>query len=437
MNRDALISILKKLGVPDHLAFLIKQLHTDVKVKLKVGSADSCFNATIGVKQGDNMAPVLFLFYMQAAIEAMDRDWPVSKPEFKYKLDSQMTGRSHTARGKSLSFWNCLYADDSAFIFASRADLAAGAVCCFETLRLFGLQMHMQGSKTEAMLIPHNTRQFATADTSNLSLAGGFIPFTEVFRYLGSHIHYSLSDKHEVQVRISSASAMFGSLKGILCARRVDLLRKGRIFSVLVHSILLYGCEAWALTRDLYRSILSFHNLCVRKMNRITLEQTEQYRITTASLEGKLGIRPIQAIIDDRCMRWAGHVARMPEQRAPRQLLSSWVRAKRPIGRPHMTIAHSMRDTIKRAGLNSLSWISAASDRDHWKTIASQVKPKISRKPGRPHGRQSKSVQTGLRRDASTASRSAGLITLVGCLRVVTPQVAQQYGMRAALAWLQ
>ena len=43
-----------------------------------------------------------------------------------------------------------------------------------------------------------------------------------------------------------------------------------------LHSGALYGCEAWALTRDLYRSILSFHNLCVRKMNRITLEQTEQ-----------------------------------------------------------------------------------------------------------------------------------------------------------------
>ena len=65
VNRDALIDILKKLGVPTHLAFLIKQLHTNVQVKLKVGAADSCFNATIGVKQGDNMAPVLFLFYMQ------------------------------------------------------------------------------------------------------------------------------------------------------------------------------------------------------------------------------------------------------------------------------------------------------------------------------------------------------------------------------------
>ena len=124
------------------------------------------------------------------------------------------------------------------------------------------------------------------------------------------------------------ASAIFGSLKSSLCARRMSFDRKGRIFGTLVHSILLYGCEAWALTAELYRLILSFHNRCVRRMHRITLEQTEMYRITTASLEGKLGIRAIQATLDDRCLRWAGHVARMPESRAPRCLLTSWVQAK-------------------------------------------------------------------------------------------------------------
>ena len=71
VNRTALIAILRKFGVPNHLALLIERLHTDVKVKLKVGATDVLFEATIGVKQGDNMAPVLFLFYMQAAIEAM------------------------------------------------------------------------------------------------------------------------------------------------------------------------------------------------------------------------------------------------------------------------------------------------------------------------------------------------------------------------------
>ena len=170
--------------------------------------------------------------------------------------------------------------------------------------------MHIQG-KTEALYVPYKASLYGAGDTSNISIAGGFIPFTEKFRYLGSHIHFSLSDRHEIELRISSASAMFGSLRSTLCARKVSLPRKGRSLSVPVHSIRLYGSEAWALTRELFGLLLSFHNKCVRKMNRITLEQTEQFGITTASLEKKLGIRGIQAILDDRCLRWAGHVARM------------------------------------------------------------------------------------------------------------------------------
>ena len=74
VNRTALIAILKKFGVPSQLAVLIERLHTDVKVKLKVGTTDILFDATIGVKQGDNMAPVLFLFYIHAAIEVMEKE---------------------------------------------------------------------------------------------------------------------------------------------------------------------------------------------------------------------------------------------------------------------------------------------------------------------------------------------------------------------------
>ena len=135
--------------MPDNLANIIQKLHEDVKVKLKVGSADACFSATIGVKQGDNMAPVLFLFYMQAAIQIMEQEWPVSKPHFKFKMDSKLTGRSHTAYGTTFDFWSCLYADDSALLFESRADLTQGAKHAFDTLARFGLQMHIQG-KTEA-----------------------------------------------------------------------------------------------------------------------------------------------------------------------------------------------------------------------------------------------------------------------------------------------
>ena len=177
--------------------------------------------------------------------------------------------------------------------------------------------------------------------------------------------------------RITSAGAMFGSLSCTLCARHVSLTRKGRIYSSLVLSILLYGCESWALTADLRQKVTSFHNKCVRRMHRITLHHTQEHRIRAAALEEKLGIRGIQATMDDLRMRWAGHVARMPENRLPRRFLASWVRAKRRAGRPYMSTVQCTSDTIRRAGVSTQTWVEYASDREAWKITAAMVKPKL------------------------------------------------------------
>ena len=314
------------------------------------------------------MAPVLFLFYIQAAIEVMEKEWPVHKPEFRYKLDSKLTGRAYSTAGIPFNFWSCLYADDSALLFASRADLTQGAEFAFSTLARFGLQMHIKG-KTEAMCIPYRLERYGSLDTSNIPIATGFIPFTEVFRYLGTHIHHSLTDLHDVQHRITVAGAMFGSLKSTLCARQVKLTLKGKIYRTLVVSILLYGCESWALTAEARRMLVSFHRRCVRRMHRITLEHTQKHRISTASLEGKLGIASISSIIDDLCLRWAGHVARMGEDRLPRRFLTSWVRSQRRTGRPHKSTMHRIQDTIRLTGVHLRDWVAAAQDRESWKNV--------------------------------------------------------------------
>ena len=85
--------------------------------------------------------------------------------------------------------------------------------------------------------------------------------------------------------------------------------------------------------------------------------------------------------MDDLRMRWAGHVARMPETRLPRRFLTSWVRAKRRPGRPYFSTAQCLSDTIQRAGIGIQKWVDYASDREAWREIAAAVKPKLSRKP--------------------------------------------------------
>ena len=79
--RSSLWKVLAKYGVPPHLVKVIAALNTDCTVKLDVDGEDIEIKYTIGVKQGDNLAPVLFLFYIQAAIDTLEKKWTFAKPD--------------------------------------------------------------------------------------------------------------------------------------------------------------------------------------------------------------------------------------------------------------------------------------------------------------------------------------------------------------------
>ena len=76
-----------------------------------------------------------------------------------------------------------------------------------------------------------------------------------------------------------------------------------------------------------------------------------------------------------RELRWAGHIARMAQDRAPRKFLTSWIRRPRPHGRPQFTFGHSLNKTLKRAGISAdfKEWTELAQDRAGWQKLIYQT----------------------------------------------------------------
>jgi hypothetical protein len=74
-NHDLLIKILKKYGAPPKFVAAVQTIYTNLKVVLKIEKEVCEILQSVGVQQGDNMAPVLFLYLMSAAAETLELEW--------------------------------------------------------------------------------------------------------------------------------------------------------------------------------------------------------------------------------------------------------------------------------------------------------------------------------------------------------------------------
>ena len=107
-------------------------------------------------------------------------------------------------------------------------------------------------------------------------------------------------------------------------------------------SILLYGCELWALTAAGRRKLRAFHHRCVRSICGVIMWHVQHHEISNVEILKRASLMSIDTYMARRRLRWIGHVSRMSWIRVPRKLLSSWVYQGRPRGRSCMRWAESI-----------------------------------------------------------------------------------------------
>ena len=132
-NNKLFVEILKKYGCPSKLCYAIRRMYMDNNLIEIIGKIDISIPFEVGLKQGDRVAPVLFLFIMVAFAETIEKEWVrngFKMIKFKQHSNSpQSSGRitSHPAKtfsnGTLYGIFCMLYVDDGAFAFETRKDM--------------------------------------------------------------------------------------------------------------------------------------------------------------------------------------------------------------------------------------------------------------------------------------------------------------------------
>jgi len=81
----------------------------------------------------------------------------------------------------------------------------------------------------------------------------------------------------------------------------------------------------------------------------------------------------IVRVIKSRRMRWAGHVARMVQERGVYRVFVGKPEGKRPLRRSRRRWVDNIRTDLQEMGFGYMDWIGMVQDRDRWRTFVSAV----------------------------------------------------------------
>jgi hypothetical protein len=394
ISREALFSILRRYGLPDHFLIIIIRLHSNAKMKIAIpggqedgDDADVTVSSTIGVRQGSNEGPVLFLFFMLAVFHTLV--WPEGIEPLEFMTTHERgEGKSNGRLLEDKCFFTLmqsLFADDCALFFKTRAALVAGTVCFHAHLKKLGLNMHVGRqddgveSKTVAIFFPKRTGGDDDGDLARIELTDEigpcFVGFADSIKYLGCIIHKSLSFECEVNARITAAQQVFGATFSTSCLGKFLKLKvTGRVFLSLVVSILLYGSECWIMTDVLHKRLTSFYNSCVRKMCRRThWHSTRCQKIRSVDLQKRIGLKSFDEYYLKQLLQWAGKLSRMSMSRLPRKFLYAEVACSRPPGGNYSTWDGTLKRALTAVGETPETWMETAADPAVWAKVITTI----------------------------------------------------------------
>jgi len=234
------------------------------------------------------------------------------------------------------------------------------------------IELEVSANKTKYMVM---SRDQNAGRIQSVRIDNSTFEMVEEFKYLGTTLTNQNFIAEENKSRMRSGNACYHSVQNLLSSRLLSKNIKIKIYRTIILPVVLYGCETWSLTLREERKLRVFENMVLRIIFGPRRDEvTEEWRrLHNEELNDLYSSPNIVRVIKSRRMRWAGHVARMGEERGVFRVLVGKPEGKRPMGRPKRRWVDNIRMDLQEVGCEYVDWIGRAQDSDRWRTLVSAV----------------------------------------------------------------
>ena len=242
--------------------------------------------------------------------------------------------------------------------------------------RRAGLELHPKKTK----ILSNQVRRGGLNARKQVTIGDALVevlPVQGQTDYLGRVLGFSGYHDKELDHRINRAWAKFHMFKGELCCPYYPLKARMRLFNAVITPSILYGCAAWTMTKEREQKLIVTQRRMLRLICKVGRKPDETWvewvQRATHHAERVADECEVELWVSAqrrRKWRWAGHVARLTDNRWTHQVLSWHLECgHRSVGRPTRRWTDVL-DTFCGDLMGTTSpgaWICLAQGREEWK----------------------------------------------------------------------
>ena len=222
LDHNKLWTILKEIGIPDHLTCLLRNLYAGQEATVRTGHGTTdWFQIGKRVRQGCILSPCLFNLY----VEYIMKNAGLEEEQAEIKTAER-------------NIHNLRYADDNTLTAGSEEELKTLLMKLNEESEKVGLKLNIQ--KTKIM---------ASSSIASWQIDGETVETVSDFIFGGSKITADGDCSHEIKRCLLFGRKVMTNLDSILKSRDITLPTKVHLVKAMVFPVVMYGCESWTVKK--------------------------------------------------------------------------------------------------------------------------------------------------------------------------------------------